>query len=116
MKINAMIKKIAFLIKILILIQLLVGCESAIFRVYVTKHPYRLSYIVGYDTELDLRGGELTLGLSGGKKVTYPMKLFKRIINNDYVDFNTPGVYTIVVYNHNGRQSDSFEVTVINSR
>lgn|GEM_PF-3112836 len=81
------------------------GCEPFVSNNIVTKYPDRLIYIVGYDTELDLTGGELTIG----KKVLSMEDENERISHD--IDFDVPGVYAVTVQGN--KQDDKFAVQVI---
>jgi hypothetical protein len=98
----------------LLLFQLL-GCEPAIESVTISKYPDRLIYVVGYDTDLDLSGGELTFSMSFGPDYIDPMDQWYnrgngRIIHN--IDFNVPGVYVVEIKNYNGN-GDKFTIQVV---
>ena len=107
-------KKMFLLLSLTILISF-AGCQSASEGYIITKYPDRLIYIAGYDTELDLTGGEVEM-LLRDFWVKYseikPMDVwFLSDIYKHEIDFDVPGVY-VVTLNHYMR-SDRFAIQVV---
>jgi hypothetical protein len=91
------------------------SCEPAIESVTISKYPDRLIYVVGYDKDLDLSGGEMTYSMSSGPDYVFKMdgwdnQGYERIKYD--IDFNMPGVYVVEVMNYNGN-GDKFTVQVV---
>jgi len=108
-------KKVLALSCVLIILSVqLLGCDPYIERITISKYPDRLIYVVGYDTELDLSGGELTFHMSDFTKGVDPMyECYNRISHN--IDFNVPGVYVVEVMHYNGEwiTGDKYTIQVV---
>jgi len=93
------------------------GCTVAFDGVIITKYPDRLIYIAGYDTELDLTGGEVVMLLRDMNKrymeTEYMDDWFISKIITHEINFNIPGIY-IVKINHS-KISDSFAIQVVDA-
>ena len=88
-------KRIIFMAPcILAMIFLISGCPLRIEGVAVSRYPDRLVYVAGYDTELDLTGGEIVYYMDDGSKQLISMKSTTFSFSHD-IDFNTPGVYVV---------------------
>ena len=105
-------KKLVFLLYLVMLIILLTGCTLATEGVTITKYPDRLIYIAGYDTELDLTGGEVEFLFSDKSTRIYSMydNLPTLRISHE-IDFNIPGVYIVKINNY--KNDDSFAIQVV---
>jgi len=108
-------KKLLLILFLLFIINSLVGCSVAGEGGIISKYPDRLIYIAGYDTELDLTGGEIVVLLRDLNKRYMQVefldnKSYINCISHD-IDFNVPGIY-IVTFNHYKR-SDSFAIQVV---
>ena len=106
-------KKLLLILFVIMLLFTLTGCPLSVKGVAVTKYPDRLIYIAGYDTELDLSGGEITLYFSNGSPRIYRMdEQLYRIVNN--IDFSVTGVYVVDVIGVNGND-DKFAIQVVDA-
>jgi len=106
-------KKLVLFICTLMIIISILGCEPYTARVIITKYPDRLIYIAGYDTALDLTGGEIKFFMSDR---TTEVLLMKDLVNSvrlsHEIDFDASGVYVVRITNHNGK-GDSFAIQVV---
>ena len=78
----------------------------------VSKYPDRLIYIAGYDTELDLTGGEVTFSFSNGSPIVNAMDFTVVSIRHE-IDFNTPGVYVVETRFKNSDIMATFAIQVV---
>jgi len=111
-----MIKKIILTGYFLIIINFIVGCGLYNSNFIISKYPDRLIYVAGYDTELDLTGGEIS------KKIVYMGKETMEIYPMDeihisgsvihQIDFSRPGIYMVKVYNSSGNEV-TFAIQVV---
>lgn len=112
-------KKILLVLCAVMMMVLLTGCITPSVRTaVVSKLPDKLVYIAGQDTELDLRGGEITL-------ITNPVLFFPEEVRegqlmiwhsdgfNYNIDFNTPGIYVVMFNFGTDEVEASFEIQVV---
>ena len=88
---------------------LLMSCEPAVKNVIISQYPHKLIYVVGYDTELDLSGGELTFFMSDGSVRVNSMEISSSHHVSHNIDFDKPGVYIVGVISN----SYTFAVQVV---
>ena len=110
-------KRVLALLCVLILLSQLLGCwEPAIKNITISEYPDRLIYVVGYDTKLDLSGGELTFHMSFGTKYVDPIEWWEERIRYN-IDFDVPGVYVVEVMHYKGSDkwiaSDKYTIQVV---
>jgi len=107
------LKKALAAIGFIVLLLLSNGCPLKVERIVITKYPDRLIYIAGYDTELDLTGGEVEYFHSNGPPEKRPMDhYFIKFVHE--IDFNTPGVYVVESQHaYKIRASCSFAIQVV---
>ena len=111
------LKTIKIVLLILCLVTILIsitGCSTAIDGVIITKYPDRLVYVAGYDTELDLTGGEIVMLLRDFTRRYMEIESMdgwaSKLIRHE-IDFNVPGTYIVTVYN--AMLSDNFAIQVV---
>jgi hypothetical protein len=112
-------KKVLLLLCAVMALTLLAGCEPGVKMVVISKPPDKLIYIAGQDTELDLTGGELIehsnaipFFPSSAREGTMD-SLHLGIHLNHEIDFNTPGVYLVIINVGRANVADTFEIQVV---
>jgi len=109
-----MIKRILLILCLTILLTSFTGCGLFNHNYIISKYPDRLIYIIGYDTELDLTGGETEdiMVYKGEETIkTYLMESC-RVVHK--IDFNKPGSYMVKVYNSSGNEV-TFAIQVVDA-
>lgn len=107
-------KKI-ILVVFLVLILLLVGCDTGleIVDIEVAEYPNNIVYFSGSVSELDLTGGVIRLQTKNGDDHLEDMdNRFNSIVHS--IDFDLPGVYVVEVVR--GEKNCHFPVQIIEQK
>jgi len=88
---------------LLVLCLLLCACDASleIVGMEICAYPNRIVYVAGVDSSLDLTGGKVNYLLKGGSVTEDNMNAPLITVTHD-IDFNTPGIYTVVLKRHKG--------------
>ena len=107
-----MTKKILLILCMLIILNLFASCGLYSYSFVIIKYPERLVYVAGYDTELDLTGGEVgKIIVKLGVETTDIFPMSSSLIVHK-IDFDVPGVYMVKIYN-SYNQEVKFAVQVV---
>ena len=100
----------------MILVILLVGCESKIVDMKISKYPDSIVYVVGEATELNFDGMEIVYILKDGTRNYEDIFGFEGV-NFEFfevihqIDFDVPGVYVVTF--KRGEVECTFAIQVI---